>query len=333
MISFVVLILLINLPFLFFFNYLSKFYNQFDYPDFKRKLQKKPISLLGGILITANIFLIIFFDKLIFQIIDYKIFYNFFNIFIFLSLILTFFLLGFFDDKFKISANKKLFLIFFFLSILFYFDRTLLIRELSFSFLDKKITLGNYSYFFTIFCFLLFINAFNMLDGINGQAATYGLFLILILLTKNILPQFMIAFLICLLTFLLLNFNNKTYLGDSGSLTLGFLFSYFFVKSYSFNRFYADEIFLIMCVPGFDLLRLAITRLYKKKHPFKADKLHMHHLIIKKLKFLKTFILIQVLLFSPYVIYKFINNFLFTLLFVLFFYSFLIFKFNKKNYR
>ena len=333
MISFIFLILLFNLFFLFFFNFLSKLYNQFDYPDLKRKFQKKPISLLGGFFIISNIFLIIVFDKLFFSIIEYKIFYSFFNFFIFLSLILAFFMLGFFDDKLKISANKKLFLTFIFLSILFYFDRSLLIKELSFSFFYKKITLGNYSYFFTILCFLLFINAFNMLDGINGQAGTYGLFLLFILLTKNIMPLFTIGLVICILTFLLLNFNNKTYLGDSGSLTLGFLFSYLFVKSYSINKFYADEVFLIMCIPGFDLLRLAITRLYKKTHPFKADNFHMHHLIMKKLKFFKTFILIQILLFSPYLIYKIVNNFLFAFLLVLFAYSLLMIIFNQKNYR
>jgi UDP-N-acetylmuramyl pentapeptide phosphotransferase/UDP-N-acetylglucosamine-1-phosphate transferase len=330
MINFFILVSLINLIFLFFFNPISIFYNQFDHPDFKRKLQKKPISLLGGFLIIANIFLIIFFDKFFFNILDYELFNNLFNFFIFLLLVLTFFLLGFLDDKFKISANKKLFLTISFLSILFYFDRTLLIKELSFSFFSKNIFLGNYSYFFTILCFLLFINAFNMLDGINGQAGTYGLFLLFIFLTKNILPLFVIGMIICLIIFLLLNFNNKTFLGDSGSLTLGFLFSYLFVKSYAVNKFYADEIFLIMCVPGFDLLRLAITRLYKKKHPFKADSFHMHHLILKKLKFFKTFILIQTLLFSPYLIYKFFNNFLFAFLFILFVYSLLIVKFNQK---
>ena len=138
MISFFILVSLINLIFLFFFNSISKFYNQFDHPDFKRKLQKKPISLLGGFFVIANIFLIIFFDKFFFFILDYELFNNLLNFFIFLSLVLTFFLLGFFDDKFKISANKKLFITILFLSILFYFDRTLLIKELSFSFFPKK---------------------------------------------------------------------------------------------------------------------------------------------------------------------------------------------------
>jgi UDP-GlcNAc:undecaprenyl-phosphate GlcNAc-1-phosphate transferase len=333
MINLIILIIATNLIFILFFDSLSKFYNQYDYPDFKRKMQKKPISLLGGAFVVVNIFVIVFYDKFFFSFIDYKIFNSSFNLYLFLALILAFFTLGFFDDKLKIQANKKLFLALLFLSILFFFDKTLLIKELIFNFTNEKIFLGNYSYFFTFLCFLLFINAFNMLDGINGQAGTYALFLIIILLTKNILPLFIIAFAVCLFAFLLLNFSNKTYLGDSGSLTLGFLLSYLFVKSYSVNAFYAEEIFLIMSIPGFDLLRLAITRTCKKRHPFKADNLHIHHLVIKKLGFLKTFILLQILFLFPYLLYKVLSNFFYAFLLSLSAYIFLIVIFNKKSYR
>ena len=333
MINLILLIIAINLIFILFFHPLSKFYNQYDYPDFKRKTQKKPISLLGGSLVVVNIFIIIFLDKFFFSFLDYKIFKSLFNFSLFLLLILAFFTLGFFDDKLKIQANKKLFFSFIFLSILFFFDKTLLIKELTFSFTNEKVFLGNYSFFFTILCFLLFINAFNMLDGINGQAGTYALFLIIILLTKNILPLFIIAFAFCLFAFLILNFSNKTYLGDSGSLTLAFLLSYLFVKSYSINAFYADEIFLIMSIPGFDLLRLAITRTCKKQHPFKADNLHIHHLAIKKLGFLKTFILLQILFLFPYLLYKAFGNFVYAFFLSLSVYIFLIVIFNKKNLR
>jgi UDP-N-acetylmuramyl pentapeptide phosphotransferase/UDP-N-acetylglucosamine-1-phosphate transferase len=333
MISFFFFTAVINLFFLLFFNKFSKFYNQYDYPDFKRKIQQKPISLLGGALIIINVFIFFLFSNFFFQNFDDLIFESFFNVLIFLILSVIFFFLGFFDDKFTISANKKLFFSIIFLSLLFYFDSNLLIRDLSFSFLKKRIILGNFSFIFTIFCFLLFINAFNMLDGINGQAGTYSLFLSFVLFNKGIFPSFTIILIICLFFFLLLNLNNKTYLGNSGSLTLGILFSYLFVKSYSFHKFYADEIFLIMCIPGFDLLRLTIMRMYKKAHPFKADNFHIHHLIIKKLKFFKTFILIQVLLISPYLIYNVINNFYLAFLLSLSTYSFLIIKFYPRNYR
>ena len=73
---------------------------------------------------------------------------------------------------------------------------------------------------------------------------------------------------ISLIFILILNFNNKTYLGDSGSLFLGFLIAFIFIKSYNLgNKFYADEIFLIMSIPGYELLRLSIERIIKKDYP------------------------------------------------------------------
>ena len=74
-------------------------------------------------------------------------------------------------------------------------------------------------------------------------------------------------------------------------LVLSFLISTLFIKNYNqLVTFTCDEIFLIMSIPGFDLLRLAITRTCKKQHPFKADNLHIHHLAIKKFfKFIEKF--------------------------------------------
>lgn len=330
MISFILCIILINLTLIFFFKPLSVFYNLFDYPYLKRKIHTKPISLLGGAFIIINIFIIILFD-IFFSATDDKIFNNFSNLNIFLFTTLAFFLLGFFDDKIDVSANKKLFLTFFFLNILFYFDNSILIKDLNFSFFYKTITLGKLSYFFTILCFLLFINAFNMLDGINGQAATYSLFLLIVLISKQIFPLFLIVLMIALFSFLFLNLKNKTYLGDSGTLTLGFILSYLFVKSYSTEIFYADEIFLIMSIPGYDLLRLAITRIIKKKHPFSGDNFHMHHLLIKRLKFSKTFFLLQILMFCPYLFYKISNNFYFAFFLSLIAYCLMIKNFIKKK--
>ena len=68
-----------------------------------------------------------------------------------------------------------------------------------------------------------------------------------------------------------------------------------------------DEIFLIMMIPGFELLRLAIHRIVKKKHPFKADRNHIHHLIIDKKGYIFTLIIIQLLFCSPYLLNLIIN--------------------------
>ena len=145
------------------------------------------------------------------------------------------------------------------------FDEGLLIKKLTFSFYNFEINLGIFSYFFTIICFLLFMNAFNMIDGINGQAATYSIFIFLVFIFKNINIIFYSLILIPLIIFLIFNFKNKIFLGDNGTLPLGYFISYIFIDNYNeVKSFYCDEIFLIMMIPGFELLRLAIYRIIKK---------------------------------------------------------------------
>ena len=79
-----------------------------------------------------------------------------------------------------------------------------------------------------------------------------------------------------------LNFSNKLFLGNSGINSISFLFSVFFIKNYFATKIQADEIFLLMIVPGLELIRLFLARIIKGKHPFKGDKNHIHHLLIQK---------------------------------------------------
>ena len=221
-----------------------------------------------------------------------------------------------------------------FILLLIFLDKNLLIKNLSFSFSENSINLGSFSYFVTILCFLLFINAFNMLDGINGQSASYLIFIFLILILKKVLVIFSILMIINLIFFLILNFKNKIYLGDSGTLLAGYLISYIFVKNYNINSykdFFVDEIFLIMVIPGFELLRLALKRIFEKKHPFKGDQSHIHHLLINKFDFKITYLTVQLLLIFPYGAYLISKSFYISLLFSISFYFSLIYKLSIKN--
>ena len=97
---------------------------------------------------------------------------------------------------------------------------------------------------FTIFCFVVFINAMNMFDGINLQVSLYSIF-ILIFLMFNIGMDFLLFTILIFLIFLATSIINlSVFLGDGGSLTLGFVISYYFVKSYNINQLIlCDEIF------------------------------------------------------------------------------------------
>jgi UDP-GlcNAc:undecaprenyl-phosphate GlcNAc-1-phosphate transferase len=330
--SFFFLILLYNFVLYYFYKQISKIYNVFDFPDFKRKLHKKKIPLLGGLYITLNLFLIFLLNFFNTEILNQNYFKNIESFISFFIGGFFIYLLGFFDDKYKLKANSKLFITTVILFLAVYLDQDILLKNLNFNSIDYNISLFKFSYFFTIFCFLLFINAFNMLDGINGQASTYFLFILLIFLIKGILLFLTLAFIIITAFFLFYNFKSKIFLGDSGSLLLAYIIGYIFIKSYNLeNKFSAEEIFIIMSVPGYELLRLAVTRLLNKKHPFNADNLHLHHLILKKFIFFKTFFMIQFILILPYIMYVLLNNFFISFLLNLIFYTLVIRYFYNKS--
>lgn len=331
MISFFLIYILINILLNYYYKSISRFYNLFDFPDSNRKIHKYPTPLLGGLFFIINLFLIFFF--LLFEkFTGGNLKFLFDNYLIFFLISYLFYFLGYFDDKYHINANTKLFCMIGLILISLIFDKNLLLTDLRISFYPNSLSFGNYSYPLTILCFLLFINAFNMLDGLNGQAITYAIFIFLIFIFNGVMNQLVIPLVISSLFFLYLNLKNKTYLGDSGSLTLGFILSSIFLKTYNLdNNFYSDEIFLIMCIPGYELLRLAIKRILNKKHAFSADNNHIHHLVISNCNFSKTYFIIQALLIAPYIAYLISKSFYISFILSLVFYILLINYFSKKN--
>ena len=74
----------------------------------------------------------------------------------------------------------------------------------------------------------------------------------------------------------------------------------------SYGHFFIVEIILFM-YPGLDMFRLFIQRLLKKKNPFKADMSHIHHLLLVKCSFWKTFLIIQISILLPIILSFFLN--------------------------
>lgn len=332
MINLYILIFFFNILIFYNLNKISRIYNIYDVPDDFRKRHKNTIPLLGGAVIYLNFCLIIVLD-----------YYNFFEnnllnsnreLLVFYISASLCFLLGFYDDKYNLGANLKLLIIFFIVFFLQIFDHNLIIKDITLTFYWQKILLNSLSIPVTALCFLLFINAFNMIDGINAQAALYALVIFFIFIFLNIASNFFIFFIISLSFFLWFNFKNKIFLGDSGTLLLSFIIGYIFIRSYNSGFISSsDEIFLIMMIPGFELLRLAIHRMVSKKHPFKADRNHIHHLIIDKKSYIFTLIVIQLLFFSPYFLNLIVKNTpLVVFLFLLIYLSILVhfFKLKKK---
>tara|TARA_B100000886_G_scaffold62688_1_gene38882 strand:+ start:915 stop:1910 length:996 start_codon:yes stop_codon:yes gene_type:complete len=265
---------------------LITFFNIYDIPDKKRKFHKTRTSLFGGSIILINLIVFIFLDY-IFQLQSIT------------SLVFPYFILGclFFyifglvDDKKDLNSNFKFAIEISIIFLLLLFDKNILIEKIYFYSLDFSIDLGRYSFLFTVLSITIFINALNMFDGINLQNGSYCLIIISSLFFYSQFDLFLACLIISLITFLYLNYKSKLFLGDNGTYLLGFLISYIIIYTAKVDNYIilsADKIFIIMLLPGLDLIRLFITRLIKKRHPFSPDTNHIHHILLKKFGFKKT---------------------------------------------
>lgn len=296
------------MPIIIFFNPITKFINIFDVADNVRKFHKNNVPLFGGFLIIYNLIFFFVLDYFLNLNLSQEI-VNKREYFTFCIGTIIFFCIGLFDDKYNLSANKKLFLNFFILLFLTLMDDNLVIKQLKFSFFENPIYLNNFSHLFTILCVLLFLNAINMFDGINLQTATYCIIIFSIFLFKGIYISLSTIFICVLILFLFYNSLNKTFLGDSGTQVLAFVISYVLIKSYNLNQsFTPEEIFVILSLPGLDMFRLFLLRVFNGKNPFSPDRNHIHHLIENKFKKFKTFIIIQFFLLINIMLFYVIEN-------------------------
>lgn len=282
------------------------------------------ISLLGGIFLISNIFLThIFF---ILEIIPYEHFYKI-NVGL---LILGMFILGFIDDKFKIKPSVRLLLTFF---LIFFFlqDESYLIRKFNFSFFNNSLfTIENssLSILFTIFCIMSFVNALNFFDGINLQVILYTIGCVIYLFFIEY-SYFLLIILVTLTFFSCLNYQNKSFLGDSGTYVLAIVISLSVIDLHNRNLIFADQIIFLFLLPGFEIVRLFLERIYKKKNPLLGDNEHIHHLMKKKIKTGTVFVVV-IFSFAPIGLYtlnlpkSFIFAFMFSMYFIVIF-------FLKKN--
>ena len=296
--------IILNLFFLiifYFFNLkaykIASFINLFDKPN-KRKIHKIKIPLIGGILIWF-----VFGVNLL----TYYFFFNLEIVFLKFFLLSTiFFFVGLIDDKFSLKANFRLFVLFF-VSIILY--KLLNIREIEFILIDK-IGLFHIYYggiFLTVFCVLLFQNSMNMIDGLNGLSTSIFIGILLFLLLKNQTTDnyVFIQLILFLLIFLIFNLSNKIFLGDSGIYFISSFIgmSFIYLSQYQSNLT-VNSIFLIMILPGIDMLRVFIKRVLNKKLPFAPDKNHIHHIFIKSLPYKTSLSIILFLSFFPILAYE-----------------------------
>jgi UDP-GlcNAc:undecaprenyl-phosphate/decaprenyl-phosphate GlcNAc-1-phosphate transferase len=298
--SFLATVILINSLFIFNFKKISLLINLDDEPN-KVKIHKKKVPCFGGIIFVVNIILFTIYAFYLGEnnYIKNDLILSKRSAFSFLIISFLFFALGFFDDKFKISSNKKLILQFFFIILALLVDEDLIITFLKFP-NNFEINLFNLSLLFSILCFLIFINAFNMFDGINNQVSIYIFIICIYLFFKTDNYFLILAIIISNIIFFYLNIQGKIFLGDNGTLFVSYILSYIIVKSYNSDQLQNSlEIAVLMFVPVIDLIRLFFIRLIKNKHPFSGDKTHLHHLLLRKHGLVKTNSYISIAIILP----------------------------------
>jgi len=191
------------------------------------------------------------------------------------------FAIGVFDD-YKGTSPKAKFFVLIVATILLWFD-DIVINNLG-VFFGFEISLGWFAIPFTIFAVVGFANALNLIDGLDGLSTTVSIVILsaFFFVGYNNNDLFLIAvsasFIASLLAFLIYNwYPASIFMGDSGSLTIGFIISILAIKSLAYLP--AISIFFLAAIPLFDTIIVMIRRKINGRSMFAADSCHMHHVI------------------------------------------------------
>ncbi len=155
------------------------------------------------------------------------------------------------------------------------------------------------SYLTTIFLVVVILNSVNLIDGIDGLAGSISIIASITLgvwfwlsgeTGYAILASSLVGALIVFLFFNLSNGKNKIFMGDSGSLLIGFILAVMLIR---FNEVNAGSgafhdldsspaiAIAILIVPLFDTLRVFTIRIIRGRNPFKGDNNHIHHIMLR----------------------------------------------------
>ena len=152
-----------------------------------------------------------------------------------------------------------------------------------------------YAIIFSMFVFVVVINAYNLIDGIDGLALSFSIFAIFLLSNcfadiDSAVFDYGLFLIFILLPFFFFNFSpkRKMFLGDTGSLFLGttivLFVGYILNSSHSIvvpcNMNRAIYVLVALCYPLLDTLRVFVLRITRGQSPFVADRSHLHHKLL-----------------------------------------------------
>ncbi len=250
-----------------------------------RKKHQKPVPLVGGIAIFLSCTLVLM-DFIVAHL-DYIIFW-----------LVTSFLVGlaFLDDLKSLRPSYRFLMQLSLIALMVILSQTKIV-SLGDLFGLGAISMGYGSGLFTCVAMTGIINAVNMMDGMDGLTGCIALVelgcLLFLALYMNVIFEtyLIIALMGGLLAFLCFNYpcrwtvKYKIFLGDAGSMFMGLMLSWICVRLTQ-NHLYAIYcppvlMLWIMALPLMDTLHLMINRKSRGVSAFKADRRHMHHILLQ----------------------------------------------------
>ena len=257
-----------------------------DYPDDERKVHKRLIPTIGGVIIFAGTLIAYLLWYPIIEVGDFK--------YIAAAMMILFFI-GIKDDLVGTAPVKKLaghIAVAFILVII----AEIKITNMYGIFGIQEIP-DWASILLSVFTYTVIVNAFNLIDGLDGLAAgvgfiaclAFGLWFFFAGGEDNAILALSLAG--ALLGFLIFNFEPaRVFMGDSGSLTIGLIISVLSIKliEYDTSDIPANMVYIskpvfamsVLSYPLIDTLRVFILRTIKGNSPFSADRNHLHHKLI-----------------------------------------------------
>ncbi len=249
----------------------------------------------------------------IYYIFFFKIDFDIIIIFIFA---LVGFTIGIIDDRKNLNYLSKFSIFIFFITILVSTSENLLLERLYFETFNKIYLLNKFeAIFVTLLCVLLLINATNLTDGINGLCVGIAtIWLVYVNYNFNLYMDYIPVIIICILSFIFI-IRGNFFLGNSGSHLLGILIGVLVIYSYNINLNSQDtkniisveEIFILLMLPGIDMLRLFIMRIMRKKNPFSSDLFHLHHFLLFKTNLYFSLLIYFISMIIPLIVYNFFS--------------------------
>ena len=252
-------------------------YGCIDHPG-GRRVHCDPTPRWGGLAFFAGLLPIFFFIHLDDRLVSY------------LAASILLVMVGAVDDWKHLGFTVKLLAILAAITIVV-FGGDIVVRQIGTYGSVGQIRLGSLAIPFTCLCIVGVTNAMNLIDGLNGLAggisfiASLFMAVVAYLSGNHLLAGLCLAFAGAVGAFLRYNMLTRAhvFMGDSGSLFLGFSLSVFSIMLTQDPQYHVEPMYpmLVLLVPIFDTLRVMGLRVFSGRNPFKADTNHLHHLLLR----------------------------------------------------